>query len=409
MELKVHSRRPVFKIVGLVCGLLLVVAATIIFVFTRHLSAPESRTVTQETVAPVAKAVGITNTSLHVGDVFWGRYMNDWSMKSPLKYAYPFSGLSTFGRENYDAWVADLECPSVPGLNMTSSEMEATLTFNCDPAYLSEAAKWFTVFSNANNHSDNQAAQTGLDATWAELDKNNIQHFGHFDPESLDNLCEVISMPVKIQMSDKTVKTGKLPVAYCGHHGVFKNPTAASLAVIGEYSKYMPTIAYPHSGQEYKTGPDQIKTDFYRGLIDNGADVVLGDHPHWVQTTEAYKGRLIVYSMGNFMFDQQDTREVTRSAAIAMDLKLAPEADVSQLEQWLKLGETCKTYHDDCLLQAQKSGLKKLNFSYDFSVVGSDDSNKLTKKADPALQASILQRLNWQQTISKLQSPYSGH
>ncbi|QQS19030.1 CapA family protein [Candidatus Saccharibacteria bacterium] len=36
-------------------------------------------------------------------------------------------------------------------------------------------------------------------------------------------------------------------------------------------------------------------------MIDNGADMVLGDHPHVVQPSEAYKGHPIFYSMGNFI------------------------------------------------------------------------------------------------------------
>jgi len=49
-----------------------------------------------------------------------------------------------------------------------------------------------------------------------------------------------------------------------------------------------------------------------RVAIDAGADLVLGSHPHWVQQVEVYKGKLIVYSMGNFVFDQmwsQETRQ----------------------------------------------------------------------------------------------------
>ncbi|MFZ1801833.1 MAG: CapA family protein [Candidatus Saccharimonas aalborgensis] len=356
-----------------------------------------------------ATPVGFSNRTLHMGDVFWGRYINDWSMKSPQKYAYPFSQLNEFHREQYDAWVGNLECPSVDGVQMTSAQMEATLTFNCDPAYLPEAAKWFTMFSNANNHSDNQGAQAGLDVTRANLEKNHLQYFGHFNPEKLEDVCEVIAMPVKVTMSDGSVQSGALPMAYCGFHGVFRIPSQESLSQMERYSQYMPVIAYPHSGQEYKPGPDEIKTTLYRSMIDHGADAVIGDHPHWVQSTEVYKGHLIVYSMGNFLFDQQDTREVTRSAAIEMNLAMTPGADVSQLQQWLAIGKTCNSFHDDCLAQIKAKGLKKLAITYDFSVVGSDGSNKIVRPADTALQQSILQRLNWSATVRDLKAPYKAH
>jgi poly-gamma-glutamate synthesis protein (capsule biosynthesis protein) len=46
-----------------------------------------------------------------------------------------------------------------------------------------------------------------------------------------------------------------------------------------------------------------------RMTIDAGADVVIGNHPHWVQGVEVYKGRLISYALGNFIFDQSWSTE----------------------------------------------------------------------------------------------------
>ena len=62
-----------------------------------------------------------------------------------------------------------------------------------------------------------------------------------------------------------------------------------------------------HAGLEYTYGPYGVQTDLYRRLIDAGADVVLGHHPHVLQPMEWYAGAersgLIVYSLGNFVFD----------------------------------------------------------------------------------------------------------
>jgi len=357
---------------------------------------------------PVVTPKTLESKALFMGDVYWGRYINEWSQKSPLKTAYPFSRLDEFHRDKYDAWVADLECPTVPSVHLTAAEEEETLNFNCDPSYLPEAAKWFTIFSNANNHSDNQDGQKGIKTTRQELDKNGIQYFGNADPDILSDVCEVVSFPVHVTMSDQSVKKRFLPIAMCGYHGVFKIPSAESLAVMKQYSKVMPVIAYPHSGAEYQPAPDQIKTDLYRAMIDNGADVVLGDHPHWVQTTEAYKGHLIVYAMNNFIFDQQFNLEVTRAAVVDLDLSLAKGADVSDLAKWLDLGDTCKGFHDDCLAQAESEGLKKLDFRWHFSIIGARDNGKLAHPATKAETQGILDRLNWSSTVKQLQSPYSG-
>ncbi len=391
---------------GIIILCLLLAGAVTVFL-SQGVHSPKQQKVDTKP-AVLAQPQTFSSNMLFMGDVFWGRYINDWSQASPLKTAYPFSRLSEFHRSQYDAWIADLECPSVAGVNMTSAQQEATLTFNCSPDYLPEAAKWFTIFGDANNHSDNQGGLTGLLETREHLKQNKIQYFGHFDPEELKDVCEVTAMPVTIAMDDKTTKKGSFPVAMCGYHGVFKIPSAASLAVMQAYAKVMPVIAFPHSGQEYKTGPDQIKTDLYRGMIDNGADMVIGDHAHWIQSTESYKGHLIVYSMGNFIFDQQDTKEVTRSAAINVTMQLPKGADSSQLDAWLRLGATCESFQDDCLAQITAQGLKKLPLTYGFGVVGSNDADKIVKPATADQQASILQRLNWQKTMTQLQAPYAS-
>lgn len=354
--------------------------------------------------SPVPKPVSAQAKVLFGGTTFWGRMTEEWSMKSPLKYKFPFQRLKEFDREKYTAWIAGLECPMKASVHMTAAEQEENLQFNCSPDFLPEAKKWFTAFTLANNHSDNQGAD-GFAETKKHLDENGIQYFGHYDPKKTEDTCDVIALPVKVKKDDGQSVEGKLPVAMCGYHGVFGIPPEESVAVMKRYSKVMPVFALPHMGAEYKPAPDQIKTDFYRSLIDGGADAVIADHPHWVQTTEAYKGHLIVYSMGNFMFDQQFNLEVTRSAAIRMEMEVKDESD---LEAWLKIGETCGTYHDDCLEKIEDRKLKKLSATYKFGVVGTRDDNKQTHLANPSDNAAILQRLNWNQTMSRLDSPYGS-
>ena len=351
-----------------------------------------------------AYAVSAQSNTLFVGDVYTGRSVNVWAQASPLKYAYPFSRLSEFNRGSYNAWIANLECPTVAGLHLTPVQEEATLSFNCDPGYLPELAKWFNVVTLANNHTDNQGV-AGFAETQQHLTENGIQYFGHPDPRQVNDLCDVIALPASVRMSDGKTVDGDLPVAMCGYHGFIRLPSPEAIAVMNEYSAYMPVIAMPHAGTEYKAAPDALKTNLYRSMIDNGADMVLGGHPHWVQTTESYKGHLIVHSMGNFIFDQQGSLEVTRSAAINVQFDVHG-ADAGLLAKWLALGKTCGTYHDNCLVQAKAAKLAKLPFAFKFGVVGADDSNRITRPASPAVQAGILQRMNWTETMSQLQAPY---
>lgn len=387
---------------GLVAAL--VAVFLILWPMTQNSGAPSDGDLSK--VAKTSQPQSISSNVLFTGNIYWGRYINDWSTLSPLKYQYPFSRLNEFHRDQYDAWISGLECPVAAGVSMTSAQEDAVLQFNCSPDYLPEAAKWFTAVTLANNHTDNQGVE-GFAETKQHLEENGIQYFGHYDPGVVSDNCEVIGLPVTVKNDDDSITKGKLPVVMCGFHGVFKIPSDEAIAQMQKYSPYMPVIAMPHMGSEYKSAPDELKTAVYRSMIDNGADMVIGDHPHWIQTTESYNGHLILYSMGNFIFDQQDSIEVTRSAAL--DVLINDNSDdTSNLKAWLVLGESCVAFKDNCLETAKAQNLKKLDMSYKFGIVGSNDSEKINKPATPDQQASILQRLNWQSTLSGLQAPYGG-
>ncbi len=400
MKIAHHHAHRVAFVAAIIFGVVLLVAG--VWYGTAHWRQP-STIAPAPTVKPAPQPVSLSSNMLFTGNIFWGRYINDWSMASPLKTAYPFSQLSEFHREDYDAWIGGLECPTVPGDTQTSAQQEATLSFNCSPDYLPEFKKWFSIVTLANNHTDNRGAE-GFAETKRQLDAVDIQYFGHYDPYVVDDACEVVALPVTITYDDQSKQAKKLPIALCGFHGVFKIPPAETIAQIQKYSSYMPVIAMPHMGVEYVAAPDQLKTSTYRAMIDAGADMVLGDHPHWVQTTEAYKGKLIVYSMGNFMFDQQGSKELTRSAAINVVMKTTGN-DSKGLSQWMALGEWCGTFKDDCLAQAKLQNLTKLPMSYAYGVIGTTDDNKITKPATAAQTAEILDRLQWSKTMSLLRTP----
>jgi poly-gamma-glutamate synthesis protein (capsule biosynthesis protein) len=328
---------------------------------------------------------------LIAGDVYWGRKMNDWSQANPLKEAYPFSQLGQFNRSTYDAWVANLECPSVPGKNQDADDA-SLVNFNCNPAYLPEAAKWFTAFSLANNHMSNQGREAGQQITRTQLGLHKIQYFGGFNPHRSEDICDVVSMPARVKLAG-TIKTVKLPIAMCGYHGVYYDITDKSLDEISVYSKYMPVIVMPHMGREYQAAYDQKRQALYHKMIDRGADMVIGNHPHWVQPVEAYKGKLIVYSMGNFIFDQEFNDEVTRSAAI--DLVITSSDSIDALTQWTDIGEQCEGFRDRCLLLAHDQGLNKLSLSFTYDIEGVYTSHNITHRANQRKKDAIIQRMNW--------------
>lgn len=401
------SRKRLLKsLIGI--GAIIFVFATIIFLAFQLVKPLDATTPYSDKNAK--KIAEITTNSIAskimvVGDVFFSRYTNTAAIKSPLKYQYPFARLNEFHRDKYDAWVGDMECPVTDFPQPTAAEEEATLSFNCSDKYLPEMSKWFNAMTLANNHTDNRG-QAGFTQTQSNLEQNGVQYFGSYDPEDYDNLCDIISLPARATESDGSTKTVKLPIAFCGYHGVFQIPTARSVDEISKYSPYLPVVAMPHSGAEYQPAPDKIKTTLYRSMIDAGADVVIGDHPHWVQTTEAYNGHLILYSLGNFMFDQQFNSEVTRSVGLVMDVQTSAQSQ--DLDKWAALADDCTTYHDSCLDKAREEKLVPLKLDYHFSIVGTDNLGRQTHPATTAQEVSLLKRLQWSQTIKGLSGQFSG-
>ncbi len=61
-------------------------------------------------------------------------------------------------------------------------------------------------------------------------------------------------------------------------------------------------IVFMHWGLEHYPNPIKSQTEIGRWLIDNGADIVVGAHPHCTQPIEEYKGKYIIYSLGNALF-----------------------------------------------------------------------------------------------------------
>ncbi len=80
-------------------------------------------------------------------------------------------------------------------------------------------------------------------------------------------------------------------------------------------------IASLHGGIEYVRHPNQDQIVFARTAIEAGADLVIGHHPHWIQTIEKYRGKYIFYSLGNLIFDQNWSQETSEGLVVAVKVK----------------------------------------------------------------------------------------
>lgn len=79
-------------------------------------------------------------------------------------------------------------------------------------------------------------------------------------------------------------------------------------------------ITYFHFGDEYIPEPSDYQKITAKSAIEAGADLVIGSHPHVVQTLEVYSGKYIMYSLGNFVFDQYFSLETMQGGLLEVEI-----------------------------------------------------------------------------------------
>ena len=237
-----------------------------------------------------------------------------------------------------------------------------SLIFGAPKAYAAALADYkFKVLNLANNHALDQGYK-GLTYTKQFLNNLSIQTTG-----AGSNLDEA--------WAPATVEANNLKVCFVGASyssindgGKAVNNYVARIEDIDNLKLKIKNlklscdfiIATMHAGVEYVRKPNQSQIDFAHTAIDAGADMVIGAHPHWVQTIERYcpnsatilpspltgegatqraadegmvkcnNPKYIFYSLGNFIFDQmwsQDTRE-----GLAIKIQISKPKSLNQLQ-----------------------------------------------------------------------------
>ncbi|MFA4818452.1 MAG: CapA family protein [Patescibacteria group bacterium] len=193
-----------------------------------------------------------------------------------------------------------------------------SLVFNAPRWSVQGLVKYnFKVLSLANNHVLDQGLK-GLIYTKNYLAQNNIQAIG-----AGQNLSEAWQPAI---IEAKGVKIGFIAASYASlnDNGKKKNEYVARLEDLDNLKKSIAqakdkadlVIVSLHAGTEYKHQPNNAQIKFAHAAIDNGADLVIGHHPHWAQTIEKYKGKYIFYSLGNFIFDQMWSTKTRQGLAV---------------------------------------------------------------------------------------------
>lgn len=312
-------------------------------------------------------------------------------------YNQPFSGMAGLG--TYDSAMNFFECPVTDG-DVSFAVQVANLKFNCKPEWLPALKAHSPIINLSSNHVYDMGA-AGFTETVKRLKEASFQVIGNYNPHTEKDNCKVVIMPVRLQNGTVTEEKAMLPIAFCSYN--YKNlfsPAPGELESIQRWSKTMPVFAILNAGAEYVHTAGATQTDIAHKMIDYGAEFVIGNGTHWTQNTEVYKGKLIVYSMGNFIFDQLDY-----DGRIHMNISVAITVPYNNnLKSWLSLGATCVINTDDaCLQSALAKGLTKFSPTYKFEAIGSYGGYKaVATRATPQQQTDIENLANWTETLKGL-------
>jgi poly-gamma-glutamate synthesis protein (capsule biosynthesis protein) len=195
--------------------------------------------------------------------------------------SYFVKGLGTIFLED-DLTTVNLETT----LTTATERADKTFTFKGDPSYSQILELGGVEAVNlANNHIFDYLDK-GFDDTISALEKQDIGYFG-YDQHYIKTI--------------KGIKIGALGYEGWGDTPGIRNTVGQDIKALRENGVEIILVHY-HWGEEKQYVPNDEQKSLARYTIDSGADLILGHHPHVVQGIEEYKGKFIVYSLGNFMF-----------------------------------------------------------------------------------------------------------
>jgi poly-gamma-glutamate capsule biosynthesis protein CapA/YwtB (metallophosphatase superfamily) len=218
-----------------------------------------------------------------------------------------------------DYRIGNLEVPIATGGQPHASKI---VSFRADPRVVTVLQGRFDAVSLANNHSGDYGRDAFVE-TMQHLDDAGIAHFGGgpdlaaaHRPLWIERNGLKIAVLGYNEFKPRAFQAGpNWPgIAWSEDDLVIADIRAARAAGADL------VIPFMHWGWEKETPPSERQKVFARKMIDEGAALVVGSHPHVTQGAEIYKGKPIVYSLGNFVFDGFDYPEAERGWLLRIKL-----------------------------------------------------------------------------------------
>lgn len=240
-----------------------------------------------------------TTTILFVGDIMMGRNVE--LLMDRNGDSYPFAYIAPF-LKSVDTVVGNLEGPVLSNHTRTPSQ-SVRFDFHTRMAKVLKDNN-ISIVSLANNHTFDFGKE-GYDETVLHVKAAGIDVVGH--PFAFGS-----TYVLHKQINDQKF----VFVGFNITNPNFNYSKAREFVRTLERAPDEFYVAMIHGGEEYKLVSNKAQKTFYRGLIDDGVDLVIGHHPHVVQESEEYKNKMIFYSLGNFIFDQYFSKDTQQGLTV---------------------------------------------------------------------------------------------
>lgn len=267
-------------------------------------------------------------TVLFVGDIMLSRAIGA-IMKKQNDYNFPFLKIKDF-LSGADLTFGNLESP----ISDRGIKIGSIYSFRAEPKVL-EGLKnaGFDILNIANNHIWDYG-EDGFHDTLNYLKNSGIDFIGggeNFGKAHKGALKEVNGTKIIfLGFTDLLPKS-----AFAGENsaGASRLDMKQVLKDIKEAKKEADIVAVSfHFGEEYQTKHNIKQEKTAKAVIDAGASLVIGHHPHVVQEVENYNNGYIAYSLGNFVFDQNFSRDTQNGLALKVILKNKKIFKVEQIK-----------------------------------------------------------------------------
>ena len=263
-----------------------------------------------------------------VGDVMLSRGVA-YQIRKNGDFNYPFLKIADY-LNSFDLTVGNLEGPiSDKGKNQGS-----IYSFRADPRLI-EGLKYagFDVMSLANNHIMDWGREALID-TRELLETGGIKTVGAGKDYSQANSPAVFEVKGQriafLNYTDLYLKSLSATEVSAGVSDFNAENIEFRIKDL-EKNGYL-VIVLMHWGEEYQTKSNASQQKLARGFVDAGASMVVGHHSHVPQEIEQYGSGWIVYSLGNFVFDQNFSKETMRGMVVEVEVKKGEVVQVNPRE-----------------------------------------------------------------------------